>query len=299
MEEVGPTRRWVKVLLVLLPAWLVVSSAVGLYFLIRGEQDSAAEFPVPRSIEAASLADDLRKLTEVLGERNFRDEVTRGHLRGAERMIEGSLGVQNTGFRVNRAPVDQTDGQQWPLLWVEVRGSQKPGEVVWLLAGYDSASGSAGVDMNATGVAGLLAVAQSLVNEAPPRTLRIGFVPNAYQEGRDPAEVARMVNKTLVEAGGQIVHVVHVFALGRGPDLQFAGPRPQSASAMSSGMMSATLAEPSAGEFATRLRERNLPVVEVTSGRPAASTPRDSPDPQELAVVAAKLRALALAMAAR
>ncbi|MFN9027733.1 MAG: hypothetical protein ACK5VX_16220, partial [Akkermansiaceae bacterium] len=59
-------------LLVILPLWLIVSAAVFLvqYFKNEASDKSLAEQRFAKSVSAESIADDLRKIISVIGERN-------------------------------------------------------------------------------------------------------------------------------------------------------------------------------------------------------------------------------------
>jgi hypothetical protein len=300
MDESVRSRPWVKIMLIALPVWLVISAAFGLFVYLREETSETPRFQIQSEVEAASLLDDLRKIAVVLGERNFRTDATRGNLRATAKMIEGALGPQNTGFKVNRNIDEQAHAQQWMTLWVEVPGTVAAGEVVWLFAGYDSGLESPGVEANGTGVAGLLALARSLSKATPERTIRIAFVPHANQLDYDATEAARQLNKTIVNAGGTVVQVVHVHALGLGPDLAVAAPAGQPLAKKSGTLATLAGAPSSPSTLPGLLAGWNLPVGEVTSVA-TTSAPRvaDFPDPQEFTTAVQKLRALVVSLATR
>lgn len=294
MDDVPPaSRRWVKILIVVLPLWLAVSGAVGLYLLLRSERlaTQTPDFQIARDINAESLMDDLRKLTTVVGERNFRSEETRRQLRSAAKMIESSLSPQNTGFRVNRVTTEVAYDQQWSMYWVEVAGKKAAKEVVWLFGGYDSPHSSTGSELNATGVAALIALGQSLARATPDRTIRIGFLPHAYEEDFPLGETARIFNKTIVESGGEVVHVLHVTRMGRGESVVTTKPDPTVSEDTSDGL---------SGDLTSLLRGWDLPVAEVfTVATPLAPRVDGLPDPQAFEVAVKALRALVLDLATR
>jgi hypothetical protein len=255
-----------------------------------------------RDINGESLMDDVRKLTKVVGERNFRNEETRSHLRVAAKMIEGGLSPQNTGFRVNRSTAEVAYDQQWSIYWVEVKGKKAPEEVVWLFAGYDSPISSTGAELNATGVAALLALGQSLANATPDRTVRLAFLPHAYEENFPLSETARMFNKAIVESGGQAIHVLHVTRMGLGGGVMTTAEAPAANGQERSYRASASMdsfASPG-GELGRLLMEWKLPVAEVfTVPIVGADRIDDLPDPQAFERAVMALRALVLDLATR
>lgn len=64
------------------------------------------------------------------------------------------------------------NGAQTPNLAVELPGSTRPDEIVIIGAHYDSCMGTPGADDNATGVAGVLALAEAFAGKPQARTLR-------------------------------------------------------------------------------------------------------------------------------
>jgi hypothetical protein len=86
---------------------------------------------------------------------------------------------ESAGYRVEKQ--DYTvDGVVCENLTAEIRGTTKPDEIVIIGAHYDSIADAPGADDNASGVAGLLALAKRMHNAKPERTLR--FVAFANEE---------------------------------------------------------------------------------------------------------------------
>jgi hypothetical protein len=301
MDEVPPpSRRWVKVLIVALPLWIAVSGAVGLYLFLRSERiaTQTPDFQITRDIEGERLMSDLRKLTMVVGERNFRTEETRKHLRSAAKMIEGSLSPQNTGFRVNRTTEEVAFDQQWSIYWVEIKGKKATEEVVWLFAGYDSPLSSSGTELNATGVAALLALGQSLATATPDRTIRIAFLPHANEENSPLTETARIFNKTIVEAGGRPVQVLHVKGMGNSDRVLTSAKIPLTGQELKPYQISAEFPEAPAEDINSLLKEWDLPVADVsTAAVPGESRIGDLPDPDSFERAVKALRVLVLDLA--
>lgn len=114
-----------------------------------------------------------------------------GDLRASVRQLAGTIGERNLfhykqlvaaaeyirltlasfGYEVRRHSY-QVSGQTCENLEAEIRGSDKPEDILLIGAHYDSVQGSPGANDNATGVAALLALARAFAKTKPSRTLR-------------------------------------------------------------------------------------------------------------------------------
>jgi hypothetical protein len=174
-----PKRRspWVTFLLVLLPLWLIVSAAGALWYYFHREKKQAL-IEQERFVQAVStplLADDLRKIVEIIGERNSSSEAAAANLSRTASMIEGLLGSSNTGY-----PVRKTNGPgKWPILQVTLAGKNPQAPAVWVVTSYDSRAGSRGAEANATGLVATLAAAQTLARDKPNFPVHFVFLPHA------------------------------------------------------------------------------------------------------------------------
>jgi len=184
---------WLRWLLVLLPAWLVVSGALALWIWWRGEQAAKeaelVKFTTP--ITAERVADDLEKLASWVGPRGLASEAERRGLDRAAAMIEGALGPSNAGYRVERWPGPDTGVGEWPVLVATLRGDER--EPLWLVAGYDTEPGRV-VARNSSGLAAMLGVAQALAGQSPGRPVKFAFLPHVHG---DAAPVAETVTRFL------------------------------------------------------------------------------------------------------
>lgn len=175
----APKRRspWVIFLLVLLPVWLVASGAGALWYYFHREKKQALveQERFVQAVSAPLLADDLRKIVEVIGERNASSETAAANLSRTASMIEGLLGPSNTGY-----PVRRTNGPgKWPILQVTLAGKNPQAPAVWVLSSYDSRAGSRGAEANASGLAATLAAAQALARDKPNFPIHFVFLPHA------------------------------------------------------------------------------------------------------------------------
>ena len=176
-SEESKRPRWVSVLLVVLPLWLVLSGAGAMWYF-RHRETRAAEEEQARFVQAVSaplLKDDLRKFVEVIGERNGASDPAAKNLGRTASMIEGLLGPSNTGYEILR-----TKGpSEWPLLQVTVKRKKPESPAIWVVSSYDSKPGSRGAEANASGLAATLATAQALAGDEPEMNIHFVFVPHA------------------------------------------------------------------------------------------------------------------------
>ena len=114
-----------------------------------------------------ALQRDVHLLAEDIGDRNF---LVYPRLVQAAEWIEASL-VQ-AGYRVRRQSFD-VRGKSVANLEVEISGRTRPEEIVVIGAHYDSVPGCPAANDNGSGVAALLALARTLVNSEPERTIRL------------------------------------------------------------------------------------------------------------------------------
>ena len=119
----------------------------------------------------AQLHDDVITVADRVGERNvdFKPE----KLDEAARFIESSFRLAGYEPKSQWYRIGKTDCRN---IECEIRGAERPGEVVIIGAHYDSVPGSPGADDNASGVAVILALARLFAGATPKRTLRfVGF----------------------------------------------------------------------------------------------------------------------------
>lgn len=208
--------RWVTVMLVLLPLWLVGSGAGALwYYFHREKKQSLVE--QERFVQAVSvplMTDDLRKIVEVIGERNASSQTAAANLSRTTSMIEGLLGPANTGYpvRKSKGPAD------WPLLQVTLAGKKPDAPAVWVLASYDSRAGSRGAEANATGLAATMAAAQALARDKPNAPVHFMFLPHSNDPDSPVVETAAKFLE-LAKPSGPPRAILCVEAMGAGEPL--------------------------------------------------------------------------------
>lgn len=209
-----PTR--VTLLLVILPLWLVVSGGVAVWYFLRQDEKQAelGQQRFVQSVAVPALADDLKKLVEVIGERNGASENAAKNLTRTASMIDGLLGPSNTGYTINRV----RGPAEWPLLRVTIAGKNPEAPAVWVLSSYDSRPGSPGVEANATGLAATLAAAQALAGDKPDMNVHFVFLPHANDPESPVLETAAKF-KELAGSAGTPKALLCVEAMGAGESL--------------------------------------------------------------------------------
>ena len=265
----NPQKRsgWVTLLLVLLPLWLVGSGGGALWYYFHREKKQAQQEQerFAQAVSVPLLSDDLRKLVEVIGERNGSSETAAANLSRTAVMIEGLLGPSNTGYAVklNKGPAD------WPILQVTVPGKDEKAPAIWVVTSYDSRAGSRGVEANATGLAATLAAAQALAGDKPAMAIHFIFLPHANDPEAPLLETAAKFSELVKSAGGAKA-LLSVEAMGAG-EMLWLSSRESSATALnlSAGVGNVHGAEDIClgddTDLTSMLFEMNLPAVRVST----------------------------------
>lgn len=176
------SRRWVVIVLVGIPAWLVASTLFGWWAWNREHQRGEEGAKFAREIDAGSLESAMRKIRDFATPRGVGDEAGRLGLTRMAAMIEGSLGPSNAGYEVRRLQGVSAEGGEWPALQVVVRGDSRP--PLWVICPYDEAEAAP----DASAVASTMAVATALAGKSLGRPVHFLFVPHRS----DPELFGRM-----------------------------------------------------------------------------------------------------------
>jgi Zn-dependent M28 family amino/carboxypeptidase len=151
----------------------------------------------------------VRHLAETIGERNTRQPEA---LRAASDYIEAAL-VEH-GFEVKRHTYT-ADGVACDNLEVVIEGTDWPDEIVVVGAHYDSAPGTPGANDNASGTAGLLALARRFAGKPAKRSLRlVAFVNEEPPYFRTPLMGSRIYARGLKDAGANVVAMMSLETIG-------------------------------------------------------------------------------------
>lgn len=139
-----------------------------------------------QSALAAALRRDVVELAETIGERNV---IRYDELKRAADYVASQLQGAGTVARQTYS----ASGRACDNLEVEIRGASAPEEIVVVGGHYDSVMNCPGANDNATGVAGVLALARALAGTSPARTLRfVAFVNEEPPHFRTPEMGSRV-----------------------------------------------------------------------------------------------------------
>jgi Zn-dependent M28 family amino/carboxypeptidase len=199
--------RWIvyPFLLIVLPIWL--------YSCMISMPGKSHVGPLPpltakQAELAAALRVDVSELAEKIGERNT---VRYAALQKAADYVERELSAAG---KVSRQSYPAS-GRSCDNLEVEIRGSSSPGEIVIVGGHYDSVFGCPGANDNATGTAGVLALARSLAKTAPARTLRfVAFVNEEPPHFQTDEMGSRVYAKRCRERGENVVAMLSLETIG-------------------------------------------------------------------------------------
>jgi hypothetical protein len=294
MSEENPKRpRWLAVLLVALPVWLMLSGAAGIWYFIHREKEAeiSGRQRFARTVSVSSLADDMRKLTALIGERHTGSVEAGISLTRTAAMIEGLLGPSNTGYTVRRV----RGPQEWPLLHVLLPGGEAKSAALWVVVSYDSRPGSPGVEANATGLAAVMAAAQAIADDRPARTVHFAFIPHANDPGAPVEKTAGML-RDLMRGTGPAGVVLCVEAMGGGSELWIsardaAAIPMKHTHALGRVMDHGEATSGSTADLAGMLADSGLPAVRVATRSSVMAGDPDArqPDSQMLASSAGRL----------
>ncbi|MFU8894340.1 MAG: hypothetical protein ACNA8L_12015 [Luteolibacter sp.] len=215
--------RWYPILLVGLPLWLACSAGGALWYYFH-KQEREAEMrraAFAREISVASLADDLRKFTVLIGERHSGEGEPSLNLMRAASMIEGVLGPSNTGLDIRRL----RGPGNWPLLETSIPARRAGAKSVWVITGYDGPPGGNGGEFNASGLSAVIAAIQAAANDVPERHLRFLFLPHVHDPDAPVGDTLRMAAEAIT-ARGEVDAVLWVEAMGTAPNLQLQANQP-------------------------------------------------------------------------
>lgn len=254
----------VTLFLVVLPVWLLASGGGALWYYFHKEKVDAQveQARFVKSVSPPLIADDLKKIVEIIGERNASEGANLSRMAS---MIEGVLGPSNTGYAVKktRGPAE------WPLLQVTIKGLKAENPPVWVLTSYDSRAGSRGAEANATGLAATLAAAQALAHDKPLSPIHFLFLPHANDTESPVLETAAKFHE-MAKTAGPARAILCVESMGAGEPLWLTS-RDTAAAPLSlvSGLGAVYGAEVVClgddSDLASTLFEMNLPAVRVST----------------------------------
>lgn len=155
-------------------AALILVATFTVMYCVRMPGRSFRGAPPPLTSPQQALRDELQQNVRQLAAFGPREIGRPRNLEAAADWIEAEL--KQRGYEVLRQEYELR-GVSCRNLEVELRGTSRADEIVIIGAHYDSVPGSPGADDNASGVAGMLALARLFAKSTPERTVRfVAFV---------------------------------------------------------------------------------------------------------------------------
>ncbi len=209
--------KWLTLVLVLAPLWLIVSAGFAVHHRVTSEasEEQRPRNQFSRSISAKEIGDDLRKITTWIGERHPSGEVPAKNLTRTAAWIEGLLGPSNTGYVIEK----KQGPLEWPILMAKLPGTDSNKSAVWVISTYDSKGGSNGIEANATGLVASIAAARALAGSEVNANIHFVFLPHFNDPDSPRMETAALL-KNLIAENGPPKAVLCVEAMGAQEKLQ-------------------------------------------------------------------------------
>lgn len=179
------------ILLCTVPLWLLVSGGLGIWGYFRHQEGERKKESAryATAVSASSMADDFRKLTDVIGVRHPSVDGGRGLTRAAS-WIEGLLGPSNTGYKVQSVLGPEIG--RWPILRIDLRGTDERAAPLWIVAAYDTSEQESSLQEASSALVAALSSAQAIAGEKPVRPVRFVFLPSSRQPDIESA-LLRMI----------------------------------------------------------------------------------------------------------
>lgn len=167
---------------------------------------------------SVALERDVVTLAEEIGERNVHrpEALTESADWLAQRFESLGYAVSRQSYTVHDPFAGDITCQN---IEAEIRGSERPDEIVLFAAHYDTVPGSPGANDNASGVAGLLALARAAADTEPRRTLRlVSFVNEEPPFFQTPEMGSHVYARRSRERGEDIVAMISFDGIGHYTD---------------------------------------------------------------------------------
>lgn len=202
-------QRWRRTILwIAIPFGTIVLVAFFTFYTMLWMPGASVRSPLPDLSPAEQnltepLREHVEKLAGDIGERNL---MRYDQLRAAASYIENAF--REMGYEPNRVEF-QWEQKTAANIEVVLSGNEREGEHIVIGAHYDTVPNSPGADDNASGVAGLLELAEHYKNRSPRRTIRfVAFVneeqPFAFSERMGSLVYARHLREREIDVKGMI-----------------------------------------------------------------------------------------------
>jgi len=208
-----PRTRWGRIRMI------AIASILPLFFLLIWLLTIKMPGPAfsgplpPLTPNQQELRDELRRhVTALAHDIGVRSDAQYGNVQRAATYIERTLTA--LGYQVVSHEFSAYN-RTYRNLEATLRGTNLPQEVVILGAHYDSARKAPGADDNASGVAGVLALARVFAKERQTRTVRFVFFPNEEPPSFPTADMgSRHYATDARQRNDQIVAMLSIESIG-------------------------------------------------------------------------------------
>ena len=146
-----------------------------------------------------ALRSDVEMLSGTIGQRN---SLNYDGIEKAAKFLEAELNTAGYTSNHNRY---QIDGRDFDNLEVEIKGSDRPDQIILIGAHYDSVPFSPGANDNASGTAATLELAKLFAKTKPARTLRFVHFVNEEQPFARTENMGSLVYAKQAKAKGEII----------------------------------------------------------------------------------------------
>lgn len=160
----------------------------------------------------AAMRDELARDVTALASFSQRNALDLRALRASAEIVRQAFAGAGYPVETQKFTVEKVEYEN---VIAELRGTELPDEVVVIGAHYDSVFDSPGADDNASGVAGLLAVARRIAREPQRRTIRfVAFCNEEPPFFRSSQMGSYQYAKSLHDRGERVVAMISIESIG-------------------------------------------------------------------------------------
>ena len=195
--------RTIKVFIPILTGILTIVLAI-VYFLLIWMPGASYQGTLPPLSSAETqlrnaLRSDVEMLSGTIGQRN---SLNYEGLQKTVKFLETELDTAGYKIRHNRYEIE---GKDFENLEAEIRGNDRPDQIILIGAHYDSVPLSPGANDNASGTAATLELAKLFAKTKPARTLRFVHFVNEEQPFAQTKNMGSLVYAKQAKAKGEII----------------------------------------------------------------------------------------------
>ncbi|PYO94075.1 MAG: aminopeptidase [Gemmatimonadetes bacterium] len=210
---IAPRTRWGRIRMLLIASILPVFFLLIWLFTIKMPGPSFSGPLPPLTPNQAQLRDELKRhVTALAHDIGVRSDHEYANVGRAAQYIERTLSA--LGYQVSLQEFSAYD-RTYRNIEATLRGTNRPQDVVILGAHYDTAKEAPGADDNASGVAGVLALARIFAAERQARSVRFVLFPNEEPPSFPTANMgSRHYASAARDRNDQIVAMLSIESIG-------------------------------------------------------------------------------------